>query len=353
MHDSLTNRRRLRTAVVLPPRGTRGFTLIELLVVMGIIGILLALLLPAVQQAREAARRTQCRSNLKQIGLALQNYAEANGPFPPSACISLSGTWSIHARLLPYVDQAAAYSQIRFDLDWSDPFNQATGVPQLGIPAYICPSDPNGQTLCDSDPDEGISHPVNYGFNLGTWFVFAPDSSAGGDGCFAPNSSITSAKIVDGLSNTLAATDVKAYQPSFRNSADPGPNVPADPETLSAFAGAALFELGPNVTDNGGHSEWCEGTVHETGFTTVFPPNMDVFYTHSDGRSYDVDFNSREEGTSQTQRSYAAVTARSHHSGLVHAVLMDGSVRSVSSNISIGVWRALGTRDGREPASEF
>lgn len=353
MHDWLTDSPGRWSALIPPRCRARGFTLIELLVVIGIVGILLALLLPAVQQAREAARRTQCRSNLKQIGLALQNYAEANGPFPPGACVSVSGSWSIHARLLPYVDQVNAYSQIRLDLDWSDPFNQATGVPRLGIPAFICPSDPNGRTLCDSDPEEGISHPVNYGFNFGTWFVFAPDSGAGGDGCFGPNSNITSAKIVDGLSHTLAAADVKAYQPTFRNTADPGPTVPANPETLSAFAGAALFELGPALTDNGGHSEWCEGTVHESGFTTVFPPNMDVLYVHADGLMYDVDFNSREEGTSQTQRSYAAVTARSHHAGLVQALLMDGSVRTISNNISLGIWRALGTRDGHELASEF
>jgi prepilin-type N-terminal cleavage/methylation domain-containing protein len=167
-----------------------GFTLIELLVVMAIVAVLLAHIIPALQQAREAARRTQCRSNLRQIGLALQNYSDANKLFPPSACISRAGTWSIHARLLPYLDQASAYSEIRLDLDWSDPLNQATGISQLPIPVYYCPSDPNGQTLDDDDPDEGFVRPVNYGFNLGTWFVFDPATGVGGDGCFFPNSSL-------------------------------------------------------------------------------------------------------------------------------------------------------------------
>lgn len=330
-----------------------GFTLIELLVVMAIVAVMLALIIPALQQAREAARRTQCRSNLRQIGLALQNYSDANKLFPPSACISRAGTWSIHARLLPYLDQASAYSEIRLDLDWSDPLNQATGISQLPIPVYYCPSDPNGQTLDDDDADEGLVRPVNYGFNLGTWFVFDPATGAGGDGCFFPNSSLSPGSITDGLSNTLAASDVKAFQPHFRNSTNPGPIPPSQASTLSNYAGAALFELGPNVTDNGGHAEWCDGAAHESGFTTVFTPNSHVPYLHSDGNSYDIDFNSRDEGTSLTLPTYAAVTARSYHGAAVHVLLMDGSVRSIHNSIAVHVWRALGTRAQGELPADF
>ena len=336
-----------------PIRAHRGFTLIELLVVIAIVAILVALLLPAVQQAREAARRSQCRNNLKQIGIALHNYHDANRLFPPSACISSRGSWSIHGRLLPFIDQAGIYSLIQVDLDWSDPLNMATGVPQLQIPVYFCPSDPNGQTLYDAGPDEGITHTVNYGFNLGTWFVFDPVTNRGGDGAFHPNSSIGSHNMTDGLSNTLAATDVKSYQPQFFNTADPGPAIPSTAAMLSSFAGAAIFELGPQLNDNGGHSEWCDDSTHETGFTTVFGPNVVVPYVHSDGRTYDINFSSRDEGTSLTQRTYAAVTARSFHTGMVHALLMDGSVRSVSDSISLTVWRALGTRGGGEVIGEF
>jgi hypothetical protein len=239
------------------------------------------------------------------------------------------------------------------DLDWSDPVNQATGVSQLEVPIYFCPSDPHGQTLYDAGSDEGIAHPVNYGFNFGTWFVFDPVSNQGGDGGFYPNSSLDPARITDGMSNTLAAAEVKAFQPTFRNTADPGSIPPSDPAILSNYAGAALFELGPLLNDNGGHSEWCDGTVHESGFTTTFTPNKRVEYVHSDSRTYDVDFNSREEGSSPVQRSYAAVTARSYHPQVVQVVMFDGSVRAVGNDVSLRIWRSLGTRAGSEVPGDF
>jgi len=93
--------------------------------------------------------------------------------------------------------------------------------------------------------------------------------------------------------------------------------------------------------------------VHHSGITTVFTPNTAVEYLHTDGRTYDFDYNSQQEGRSATQPTYAAVTARSHHAGIVHAVLMDGSARTISNSIDLQVWRALGTRGGREVVSGF
>lgn len=331
----------------------RGFTLIELLVVIAIIAILIALILPAVQQAREAARRTQCRSNLKQILLALHNYEESNRLYPPGFVFSRRGSWSVHGRLLPFLEQASAYSQVALDVEWHDPINLSTGIQKLSIPIYTCPSDPYGNRLSDEGPEEGYVKPVSYGFNFGSWFVFDPVTGNGGDGVFHPNSSTGPHSLADGTSNTLGCVDVKTYQPYFKNTVNPGPAVPTDPAQFVQWTGAAEFELGPNLDDNGGHTEWCEGTVHDSGFTTVFAPNRYVPYLHSDGVTYDIDYNSRYEGTSLTEPTYAAITARSYHTGLVHAAMMDGSCRTISNSISLKIWQALGTRAGGEIVSDF
>lgn len=327
-----------------------GFTLIELLVVIAIIAILIALLLPAVQQAREAARRASCRNNLKQIGLALHNYADVASAFPPSFCIrggtaltGNNGSWSIHGRLLPYLEQSNAYSNIRLDIAWDDPINHDTGVPTMRVPVYLCPSDPNDTMRIDTATGNAKIYPQTYGFNFGTWLVFNPATGRGGDGAFHPNSRIRPASFTDGMSNTLAAAEVKAFTSYFRNTSDPGPTPPNDPADLASFSGDN--KLGPDLQQNTGHTEWCDGRVHHSGFTTVFTPNTFVPYDVG-GQTYDVDYNSLQEGRSATQPTYAAITARSHHEGMVQVLLMDGSARTAGENIDRGLWRALGTRSG-------
>lgn len=331
----------------------RAFTLIELLVLMAIIAILIALLLPAVQSAREAARRTQCHNHLKQIGLALHNYIDSNRLLPPSFIFSVRGSWSVHGRLMPYLEQANDYKKVRLDLEWHDPINLATGVQRLRIETYKCPSDPNADTIYDAGAGEGFVETVNYGFNFGTWFVYDPVTNTGGDGCFYPNSALSTAAIRDGLSQTLCAAEVKSYQSYFRNSADPGSTPPASATVFAGLAGGSQFELGPNLNDNGGHNEWCEGTVHDSGVTTVFAPNTRVPYLHSDGRTYDIDYNSRYEGSSLTQRTYASITSRSYHNGIVQALMMDGAAKAISNSISLRTWRALGTRAASEVVGEY
>ncbi len=333
-------------------RPASGFTLVELLVVIGIIGTLVGLLLPAVQQAREAARRAQCLNHLKQLGLALHGYYTATTVFPPSFCITPgialgtnNGSWSIHGRLLPYVEQASAYGRIRLDVPWDAQLG--TGVPTLRVPIYVCPSDVNDRVRVDSAGNP-YTYPQTYGFNFGTWLVYDPRTNRGGDGVFHVNSRTTAASIADGLSNTLAAAEVRAFTPYFRNTADPGPTVPSSPAYLTAFAGGAQFKLGPNTNDNTGHTEWGDGRVHHSGITTVFTPNTLVAYVHSDGRTYDIDYNSQQEGRSTTQPTYGAVTARSYHPGIVNVLLMDGSSRPIQNTIDLAVWRALGTRAGGE-----
>jgi hypothetical protein len=194
-----------------------------------------------------------------------------------------------------------------------------------------------------------LIYPHTYGFNFGTWKVFDPITNTGGDGSFYVNSRLRPQHFVDGLSRTICVAEVKAFTPYFRNSSDPGAIVPDSPAAIAGFAGGAQFKLGPQTNDNTGHTEWCDGRVHHSGITTVFTPNTEVKYTHTDGLTYDVDFNSRQEGTSATQTTFAAVTSRSYHRNGVYVAAMDGSVHFVRQEISPVVWRAGGTRAGQEP----
>ena len=153
--------------------------------------------------------------------------------------------------------------------------------------------------------------------------------------------------MTDGMSSTMAAAENKAYQPNLWDSNNPStlgvppPNSPAD---IAPYLGGTF--------DQFGHTEWVEGDVHETGFTTVFTPNFELPYSHA-GQVHDIDFTSVRDGESATLPTYAAVTARSYHVGGVGVLLLDGAVRFVSDSIDRTTWRSLGTRGGNEVVGEF
>jgi prepilin-type N-terminal cleavage/methylation domain-containing protein len=321
-----------------------AFTLVELLVVIAIIGILVALLLPAVQAAREAGRRASCSNNLHQIILATHNYMDTlqalplAGAYPPSG---LGDSWSAQARILPYLEQSNLQNLINFNYSYTDIVNapQHAIATQTHVPPYLCPSENRALPRIDG----AITHfPLTYGANLGTWMVYDPNTRQSGNGALNVNSKLTEASASDGLSNTLAFAEVKAYTPYLRdggNPAGPGAPLPASPAQVAGYGGS--------FKPDSGHTEWVDGRVHQTGVTAVFPPNTKVPYS-AGGVDYDIDFNSSREGKSATGITYAAVTSRSYHPTLVQVVLLDGSVRSVANAVDVLIWRAMSTRNGGE-----
>ena len=326
-------------------QGNGGFTLVELLVVIAIIGILVGLLLPAVQAAREAARRMSCSNNLKQYLLATHNYLGAHKSMPPAGCLSVSGggVWSAHARILPYMEQVNLQNLIDFRYNYNDMVNtpQHAEVTKMKIPVFVCPS----ETKAEPRVTTTLTHfPTNYGVNYGTWFVFNGPTRQSGNGAFVVNQRLTDGAFGDGMSNTLAVSEVKAYQARINNSGNPSAinaALPTSPADVIAYGGTF-------GTTN--HTEWVDGKVHETGFTATFPPNTRLLFS-ANGQMNDVDFVSRSESMTQVSPTYAAVTARSYHAGIVNAALVDGSVRTFSNSVDTTIWRALGTRAGGEVVS--
>lgn len=312
-----------------------AFTLVELLVVIAIIGVLVALLLPAVQAAREAARRMSCGNNLKQLGIALQNYHDTFGALPPSGCFPPAASWSAQARILSFLEQ----ENLQGLIDWTQPYSAAVNakVSATRVTTFLCPSEVKTGPYFSG----GLTYfPVNYGINMGTWLVFDPTTNQGGSGIAFPNSNLNLSSIIDGTSNTIAFAEVKARQPYLRESVNPNTSGVAIPTTAATVTGyGGMFQV------DSGHAEWVEGRSHHCGMTAVFAPNTRVPHS-SGGVTYDVNFVSSREG--QGNRTYSAITSRSYHRGGVQTVHVDGSVRFVAQSINVNNWRALATRDGGE-----
>jgi len=351
-----TNRFKSSSQSSLPQGSLRkAFTLVELLVVIAIIGILIGMLLPAVQSVREAARRISCANNCRQIGLAAHNYVSAFGGFPPSWLQPTRGTdsagWSVQGQLLPYIEQANVASNIDFSLSY-----RAVGDINIGgqlvdlaatrIPTYLCPSEERDEVRLD-DNGQPENYPLNYGANAGVWFVYGGTASGTtGNGALQVDKETSFSQISDGSSNTLLFSEVKAYTPYFRNG-DSAPTTP--PSSPTEIAG--LPNDGRGSVDSirqTGHTEWVDGRAHHSSFTAVFTPNTVVLLSDGSG-TLDVDWTSHQEGrdgASDTLPTFAAITSRSFHNGGVNVTNADGSTRFFNDNIELNVWRSLATRNG-------
>ncbi|MCA9262820.1 MAG: DUF1559 domain-containing protein [Planctomycetales bacterium] len=330
-------------------RPRRGMTLVELLVVIFIIAVLVGLLIPAIQNAREAARRTSCMSNLRQVGLSVQLYEGALNRLPPSfktpGGAPLSQTpvdgWSTHVLLLPFLEQQVIQDRIDLNSSFDENFAPIVNVTEgekpmsaVRVPIYLCPSEKRDEVRYE----DGVPrhYPLNYGFNLGEWFVIDPQTGEGGNGAFYPNSELRTQDFVS-LERTWMAAEVRAWQPYYRNASLPEKlEIPAEPNQLCQWAGAEFKE-------ESGHTEWVDGRAHQAGFTTVFSPNTKVHCT-IEGRDFDIDWTNQQEGKSPTVSTYAAVTARSYHPGIVNVVTMDGAVESIDENIDLQIWRGQSRR---------
>ena len=332
-------------------RVVQGFTLVELLVVVAIIGALVGLLLPAVQSAREAARRTQCQVNMRQLALAALNHESAKGFFPPSA-LAVSGSglapWSGQAQLLPFLEGDTLFTRIDFSKPYSDQANKnlfpPNGVAALRVDVLVCPSEPNARPVMDAATNAPKHFPLNYGLNVGAYLVYDPSTRAEGAAAFAPFTRLKASSFTDGMSKTLALSEVKAFTPRSQDVASMPVTPPTSPAEIAGLMGGGTWSA------EAGHTEWVCGRALHVGFTTTFPPNTVVPYER-DGKTYDVDICSIRESVSPPGPTRAVVTSRSHHGGIVNVALMDGSVHAVGSDVDGTVWRALGTRAGAESAN--
>ncbi|NMC20296.1 MAG: DUF1559 domain-containing protein [Thermogutta sp.] len=344
----------------------RGFTLVELLVVIAIIGILIALLLPAVQAAREAARRSQCTNNLKQLGIALHNYHDTFGTLPfrqgGTGGAGNDNRLSGFIGLLPFIEQRPLYDKISQPLD-----QDGDGTPDY--PAFgPRPWDGGYQPwktqvealLCPSDPARGMKQPgdigfTSYCFSVGDWTPWASDTASRGP--FTYQITYNFASITDGLSNTVAMGERCIGRSKSQmikggivlSASDAVPSDPTKNQPIACMTRVGtngMYIAGQSYADWSG-TRWVDGATGFTVINTILPPNGPTCC----------------EGTWDGNRLLSPPT--SYHPGGVNTLMCDGSVHFISETIDTGnlsagsvmsgyspygVWGALGSKDGGDAA---
>ncbi len=330
----------------------RGFTLVELLVVIAIIGILVSLLFPAVQSAREAARCIRCQNHLKQLGLGLHQRANACGEFPGIGSKPQT-SFSVHARILPYLEQQAISDAI----DFEEPLMLGGGgsasvnpiqamAAQTVLPIFLCPSDganPEFSSFVHFSTAGVTSAGTNYVVCTGSGSGTNYDLRFPSDGMFWKDSSVRFEEIRDGTSHTMVMSesilgcdkDTYGKTPeNFKrqmagmcnqfslNQGKPGLKGVVDPDLASLVDDATMWRGCRGAT-------WIWGREQVNTFSAYMLPNTRV--------------------PDMTAKGTGFFAARSSHPGGVNTLFADGSVHFINDSVDYGLWRALSTRAGFEP----
>jgi prepilin-type N-terminal cleavage/methylation domain-containing protein/prepilin-type processing-associated H-X9-DG protein len=311
----------------------RGFTLIELMVVILIVAILLGLIMPAMNSARESARRLQCQNNLKQLALAARNYEALHGVFP----YGVGGgappgegrvpRWSAQSQILIALEQTSLYNAINFSgVAWmADPVygppNQTALATKLDV--FLCPSDADGS----SDPF-GLGHD-NYRGCAGTQpynlAADAPDGTGRNDGVFWFQSAVRISSITDGTSNTALFSERCLGSPSW---ADVRRDYYMSSENINdCLAATPIINARYLVPHELSGQRWGDGALFYTRYNHVFPPNKPSCLL----------------GGTNDYQSQVTVTATSQHPGGVNLATADGSVHFLKDQVQPNLWKAVAT----------
>lgn len=359
--------RPIRAAVATESRTSRSaFTLVELLVVIAIIGILIAMLLPAVQAARESARRSHCTNNMKQLGIGLHHYHDVAGSFPfgrggtntGNANTSNDFRVSGFIPLLPYIEQVPLYDQIRMGGNGYPPLGPAGWYSWANwnytVPVLICPSE-----VLQTPAAGNVGH-NNYAFSRGDSITHTLTGQSL-RGMFMYLKTVNFAEVLDGTSNTIAMSE--RVRANFNIGGNPKPRikegtatgfanlntlpVATNPASCLAQADGQWF-IKPSIVKGRFGTLWTDGEVERTGFNTVMPPN---------GPSCVGDANVNADSVS------GVYAPSSFHPDGVMGLMVDGSVRFINDNIDtgnlagpevlsgpswFGVWGAMGSKAGAE-----
>jgi prepilin-type processing-associated H-X9-DG protein len=333
---------------------------VELLVVIAIIGVLVALLLPAVQAAREAARRAKCRNHLKQIGLAMHNYHATHNCFPAGRMRTMidgqGRCFSAYAHLLPYLEAQNLYDRIDFNANPDDP--ALNGIP-LGqtIPYFLCPSDTHRVLQSNAVVNGVVNSAVhNYPLCTGTTYPLSPRNPSGFPvtGVFYENSWTSFRHLSDGSSQIVCISETI--------NSEGGPSTWDGVSKTNGFVltqGNDNATTGPELTNYATQCHVPGNLLQQTrGSRWLYGAPGHSMYNHMRvPNDPDVDCRGGLPHSIRTNhwwdRLSLNVTARSRHAGGVHALYCDGHVQFVNNSINLATWQALGSRDLGEVAAEY